>query len=1136
MLRGICIIALTVVFLLLSGQPAGALQSCGFAKGDTLVIEEGFYEEYHLANPELLATNPRFASIFFIYTSWDYSDPPPGRWGVADLSLFAHYIVNEAPAGIDTDLAQVILDYFALDADPGPGLAIQNVEASGGVTHYFTIFLRDVEGDATADYKAVRLHISNASHAYGQSDWLTPEQVAMDGFAHEWQHTCHYYYSRGPESEAAVVERTFDAGAVQDFDEMCSKMSEAIFGVGIEVSNYETLYTLPTIAHDESYAQSCECLYPDGSPPDACLGDSPHYVQYGLFGNYLNSKFTLEDPEPPFGQRDLLTRWLDFTEPTALPDTVYLHDFDGLSRLIDDPAFAPYFTQSALFGPGQEGKWRELMHRFFLAEFVNFENEDLDPAKTLYQWLPHLPDGSNSPQHRYGLFDNRNSEWALKLHVYPPYLNIGPGVTRLAGRVECADLWEDLYPGACNEATWPDWASWCYTRKQLEVSSYSANYFVLNPMPGTNGRLRVRFGIEPAFECIVGDPAHDELDYSWVVTENTPNLDGQGLYFAILGYRNVAGIPNPVDNRLSEFNDEANIDLTEQGYLEHLNVGSMGELVIDGFGLGETYASAMLMLSAADHTVPRGAVKPSGQIIPYWLEVDVVPGTTVFREGSITVPTTWGPNETIWVNEDIEVAAGATLTIREGTRVWVTGAGDEVRIFGSLIVLGSELDPVELSATATYGGSGTIAGVFVETGGTCTIEYAELTKLGRFTLGSNIGGFTLSHSDVVFSDADGLAGIQTHVQQTQAAALSDCLIRNAVELKLARAAVTNCSIHQRLSGLGDYPLILVDRGLTTISNTLLTFLKLGIDTQPQSSKSGFTVALNLDAGTTFFGLGGENVTAISLQHGCNAVVRSTHMEEGLATGIEANNGASLVLRESRLSAPDVCILAASGSVVNLGVMLPDESCTPGHPGCDPGHNIIRHPDQDCLPICIQQAPPVCEGTEIHPLFHATRVFNRSSSPVWAHGNCWGPCTCSGEYFIGSLVYFDVRDPSFACDPCPCLPIFCQGGPGGGFSVVAGNGSDDLEPCEYAIDATPVFSERCTITRTGGAWVHRIRAAAVYDVAGRRVRDLAAQTTDGQTAIVWDGREESGRRAAAGVYFIRVAEASREVTFKVIKLR
>ncbi len=53
-----------------------------------------------------------------------------------------------------------------------------------------------------------------------------------------------------------------------------------------------------------------------------------------------------------------------------------------------------------------------------------------------------------------------------------------------------------------------------------------------------------------------------------------------------------------------------------------------------------------------------------------------------------------------------------------------------------------------------------------------------------------------------------------------------------------------------------------------------------------------------------------------------------------------------------------------------------------------------------------------------------------------------------------------------------------------------------------------------------------RTLQVFDVTGRRVRDLAAPGT--QPSWIWDGRDESGRPASNGVYFVRVEGEGRMV--------
>jgi hypothetical protein len=61
--------------------------------------------------------------------------------------------------------------------------------------------------------------------------------------------------------------------------------------------------------------------------------------------------------------------------------------------------------------------------------------------------------------------------------------------------------------------------------------------------------------------------------------------------------------------------------------------------------------------------------------------------------------------------------------------------------------------------------------------------------------------------------------------------------------------------------------------------------------------------------------------------------------------------------------------------------------------------------------------------------------------------------------------------------------------------------------------------------------------AVYDLSGRQVRALAnGRLTPGSHRFTWDGRDERGRRAPGGVYFVRLATAARKVETKLVKMR
>lgn len=60
---------------------------------------------------------------------------------------------------------------------------------------------------------------------------------------------------------------------------------------------------------------------------------------------------------------------------------------------------------------------------------------------------------------------------------------------------------------------------------------------------------------------------------------------------------------------------------------------------------------------------------------------------------------------------------------------------------------------------------------------------------------------------------------------------------------------------------------------------------------------------------------------------------------------------------------------------------------------------------------------------------------------------------------------------------------------------------------------------------------------IYDVRGRRVKTLASgQMDEGRHELAWDGRDSLGRRAAPGIYFIRVAGNGHAQSQKLILLR
>jgi len=60
---------------------------------------------------------------------------------------------------------------------------------------------------------------------------------------------------------------------------------------------------------------------------------------------------------------------------------------------------------------------------------------------------------------------------------------------------------------------------------------------------------------------------------------------------------------------------------------------------------------------------------------------------------------------------------------------------------------------------------------------------------------------------------------------------------------------------------------------------------------------------------------------------------------------------------------------------------------------------------------------------------------------------------------------------------------------------------------------------------------------IYDVSGRHVRTLVDRSLDpGEHYSFWDGRWDSGREAATGIYLYRLIANGEELTRKMILLR
>ncbi|MFN8177669.1 MAG: FlgD immunoglobulin-like domain containing protein [bacterium] len=85
----------------------------------------------------------------------------------------------------------------------------------------------------------------------------------------------------------------------------------------------------------------------------------------------------------------------------------------------------------------------------------------------------------------------------------------------------------------------------------------------------------------------------------------------------------------------------------------------------------------------------------------------------------------------------------------------------------------------------------------------------------------------------------------------------------------------------------------------------------------------------------------------------------------------------------------------------------------------------------------------------------------------------------------------------------------------------------VEPNPFRFQA----SIRAQLSRRGPVSV------GIFDVVGRRVRTLFdGNHAEGACSFTWDGRDASGRRAAAGVYFVRMQADGKTLTERIVRMR
>jgi C1A family cysteine protease len=220
-------------------------------------------------------------------------------------------------------------------------------------------------------------------------------------------------------------------------------------------------------------------------------------------------------------------------------------------------------------------------------------------------------------------------------------------------------------------------------------------------------------------------------------------------------------------------------------------------------------------------------------------------------------------------------------------------------------------------------------------------------------------------------------------------------------------------------------------------------------------------------------------------------------------------------------APDPLCLDPDGSRADIGLL--------GGPGADfraparvVGLEMEDLGGNTCRLTWAPNTEPDIQGYVIYR--DTTEVF--MPDPAKALGSVTHPVTTWDDQPPAGQWYYLVA-------------AFDADGYGGGYSdrvTVSGGVSDvpDGLPRVMAISgiAPNPFNPRTTI-RYDVARSGLVRLG-VYDVRGHLIRDLVSdRMTAGRHETVWDGRDRSGRAAAAGIYFVRLTSGNESLTQKMV---
>lgn len=174
-------------------------------------------------------------------------------------------------------------------------------------------------------------------------------------------------------------------------------------------------------------------------------------------------------------------------------------------------------------------------------------------------------------------------------------------------------------------------------------------------------------------------------------------------------------------------------------------------------------------------------------------------------------------------------------------------------------------------------------------------------------------------------------------------------------------------------------------------------------------------------------------------------------------------------------------------------------------------------------------------------------------PELSHCDIFG--NVGGDELCGVDVAWNISEDPLFCDlfggdlslcfntPCtgPLMPDGHMGRYGVGCSACTETAVTEPEGTPAPVAETGVWTSPNPMTSQTTVTVELPRPAtvklAVYDAAGRRITTLSEGHVEaGRIAVIWDGTDDSGVRAASGVYFVRMTADGAVTAEKLVLLR